>query len=87
MIICCCWIIFGVGIWSFTFGNMASIISEINERKTALRERIDNFEKYAAENGLPEDLIYRIKRHFKNNQPHKLDFLDPKMLLDFPYSK
>mmetsp|Transcript_37721 Transcript_37721/g.27802 ORF Transcript_37721/g.27802 Transcript_37721/m.27802 type:complete len:162 (-) Transcript_37721:287-772(-) len=47
MIIAICWMIFGVGFYSFTIGNLAKIITSVDIQQSILNSKINILNKFA----------------------------------------
>ena len=62
------WMVFGVGFYSFTIGNVQTIINEIDVREYKMRIKLDTLLEFAKRNqNLPEVLFKDIQSYIKNN--------------------
>lgn len=61
------WMIFGVGFYSFTIGNLAGIISAIDVRAAHLQAKLQSMSEFVRRNNLPSDIEVRIRRFIENN--------------------
>ena len=60
--------VFGVGFYSFTIGNVQTIINEIDVREYKMRIKLDTLLEFSKRNqNLPEDLFKDIQSYIKNN--------------------
>mmetsp|Transcript_24313 Transcript_24313/g.23924 ORF Transcript_24313/g.23924 Transcript_24313/m.23924 type:complete len:481 (+) Transcript_24313:722-2164(+) len=81
------WMIFGVGFYSFTIGNLSKIIASIDIQAAILSQKITILNKFAISSNLPPNLIYRIKRHLEYNNKHQNNLEEQEKLLnDLPAS-
>ncbi|CAI2382508.1 unnamed protein product [Moneuplotes crassus] len=86
IMVCCIWMIFGVGFYSFIIGNLSSIMNEIDEKAAKLQDKINALDDFARRTKLPSVTVAKIKRFFVNNQEADLDVIDPSLLEGFPIS-
>lgn len=57
------WMIVGVGFYSFTIGNLSSIIADIDVKESHIQEKLKILSEFVKRNpSLPNDLENRIKR-------------------------
>jgi hypothetical protein len=75
-IIALIWMIFGVGFYSFTIGNLASIINGIDKKAAHLNEKITMLSEFVRRNNLPSEIEAKIKRFIENNHTEQLHELD-----------
>mmetsp|Transcript_6805 Transcript_6805/g.12291 ORF Transcript_6805/g.12291 Transcript_6805/m.12291 type:complete len:645 (+) Transcript_6805:1942-3876(+) len=54
MVIAVCWMIFGVGFYSFTIGSLSSFLSTIDTRDSLLNEKLAATNEFAKETGISE---------------------------------
>lgn len=54
--------VFGVGFYSFTIGNLSSFITAIDAKDAELRSQLQTIEDFARKSKLPKDLEIRMKR-------------------------
>jgi hypothetical protein len=59
--------IFGVGFYSFTIGNLSSIIASIDEKNAKLSAKINTLNEYALKVKLPDTRKNRISRYIEAN--------------------
>ena len=63
----CVWMIFGVGFYSYTIGNMTSIIESLDSEKSEVQGKLDTLKKFQSNTKMSVNLYNRIKRHVENN--------------------
>ena len=79
------WMIIGVGFYSFTIGNLASIFNSIDIKASHLQQKLAILAEFAKRTHLPEDVQFRVKRFLENNHIDHLNLFDSKQLLkDIP---
>jgi hypothetical protein len=79
------WMVFGVGFYSFTIGNLSSFITTIDAKGAQLRAKIQTIEEFARKHDLPKDLEIRMKSLTTNqNEVTKHD--QKKLLQELPSS-
>lgn len=84
-IVCIFWMVFGVGFYSFTIGNLSSFITTIDAKGAQLRAKIQTIEEFARKHELPKDLEIRMKSLTTNqNEVTKHD--QKKLLQELPSS-
>ena len=59
--------VFGVGFYSFTIGNLSSFITSIDAKGAQLRAKLQTIEEFARKHELPKDLEIRMKSLCKNS--------------------
>lgn len=75
------WMIIGVGFYSFTIGNLSSIINTIDVKAAHLQQKLNILTEFAKRTKLPDDVQNRIKRFLENNHNEHLSLFDQKQLL------
>lgn len=75
------WMIFGVGFYSFTIGNLASIISTIDKRAAHLQEKLQLMSEFVRRCNLPPEIEARMRRFIEINHVEHLQQFDQKKLL------
>lgn len=71
MILCCAWMIAGVGMNSYLLGNILTMINEYDNENTELQNNIDIVKQYQADNGLSAKIFNKIMRHLRNKSLNK----------------
>lgn len=66
-VVAICWMFIGVGFYSFTIGNLASIISSIDSKAAHLQTKINLLSDFARRKNLPYSLERKIKKFTENN--------------------
>jgi hypothetical protein len=66
------WMIFGVGFYSFTIGNLASMISSIDTKAAHLQTRLMTMSEFVRRSNLPQEIESDIKRFIENNHVEHL---------------
>jgi hypothetical protein len=61
------WMIFGFGFYSYTIGNLQTIINEIDQRSHHLQIKLDTLLEFSKRTGLPNNLQKDITRFINNN--------------------
>ena len=61
------WMFFGAGFYSFTIGNLAQLISNIDIRAAHLQQKLTMLQEFSKRKRLPENLEQRIKKFIENN--------------------
>jgi hypothetical protein len=64
---CLLWMIFGVAFYSFTIGNLQSIISTIDVKASELAAKLNTLTGFAKRTKLPDHIVLKIKRFLENN--------------------
>lgn len=57
----------GVGFYSFTIGNLATIISTIDIKAAHLQQKLNMLSAFSKRKKLPDSLEARIKKFIENN--------------------
>jgi hypothetical protein len=70
------WMIFGVGFFSFTIGNLATIIRTMDSKKAHLQDKITILSEFVRRNNLPPEVEVRIKRFIENNHTEHMQKFD-----------
>jgi hypothetical protein len=84
-IVCIFWMVFGVGFYSFTIGNLSSFITTIDAKGAQLRAKLQTIEEFSKKHDLPKDLEIRMKSLTTNqNEITKQD--QKKLLQELPSS-
>ena len=61
------WMCFGVAFYSFTIGNLTSLVSQIDTREKALEQKIFYINSFSAEAHLPREMRLRIRKVLEYN--------------------
>lgn len=61
------WMIAGVGFYSFTIGNLASIIRAVDFRAARLQDKLTIISEFVRRSNLPQEVEMRIRRFIENN--------------------
>lgn len=70
------WMIIGVGFYSFTIGNLASIFNSIDIKAAQLQQKLATLSEFSKRTHLPEELQNRVKRFLENNHDDHLSLSD-----------
>eukprot|EP00347_Sterkiella_histriomuscorum_P001048 403373535 len=81
-IIAILWMIFGVGFYSFTIGNLSQIIASIDTQSAILSQKLSILSEFAKRTDLPTDVMFRIRRHLENNNKHQNNLEEQEKLLN-----
>ena len=79
---CCLWMIFGVAFYSFTIGNLQSIISTIDVKASELAAKLNTLAGFAKRNKLPDNVALKIKKFLENNNSNNTSLSESKALLN-----
>lgn len=55
------WMIFGIGFYSFTIGNLSQIIASIDVRSEILGQKLNTLSEFSKRTNMPESLVFKIK--------------------------
>ena len=66
------WMLTGVGFYSFTVGNLSSIIAAIDKRAAHLQTKLSAMSEFVRNSKLPQEIEVRIKRFIENNHVEQL---------------
>lgn len=67
----------GVGFYSFTIGNLSSIIVDIDIKAAILQEKLSSMQAFVKRNpNLPTEIEEKIKRFLQNNHNEHLQKFD-----------
>ena len=61
------WMCFGVAFYSFTIGNLTSLVSQIDTREKALVHKLYYIDSFAAEAQLPREMRQRLRKVLEYN--------------------
>ena len=75
------WMIFGVAFYSFTIGNLQSIISTIDVKAANLQTKLQVLTNFAKRSRLPDELTQKIKKFIENNNESDIQIHDYKHML------
>lgn len=81
-IIAILWMIFGVGFYSFTIGNLSQIIASIDTQSVILSSKLSILNEFARRTDLPADIMFRIKRHLEINNKDTNNLEEQEKLLN-----
>jgi len=84
-IVCIGWMVFGVGFYSFTIGNLSSFITTIDAKGAQLRAKLQTIEEFARKHDLPKELEIRMKS-LTTNQNEITQHDQTKLLQELPSS-
>jgi len=72
------WMVIGVGFYSFTIGNLSTILANIDRKSAILKTKITAFNNFALKVKLPEFLRQKIQRFFELNHKENVYYwMDP----------
>lgn len=75
------WMIIGVGFYSFTIGNLASIFSSIDTKAADLQQKLAILAEFSKRNKIPEEVQNKVKIFLENNHGDHLSLNNQKNLL------
>ena len=76
------WMLFGVGFYSFTIGNLSSIIASIDVKAEYLKYRLQILSTFVRRTNMPAAIENNVKRFLDNNKDEELKEMDKKKLLN-----
>jgi hypothetical protein len=77
------WMVVGVGFYSFTIGNLSSIISDVDIKAAILQEKISAMQDFVKRNpNLPGEIEAKIRRFLQNNHNEHLQKFDQEKLIN-----
>ena len=59
--------IFGVGFYSYTIGNMTNLIAQLDIDTAMLQQKLGLLKEFKKKTNMPMRLFFKIKRHLDNN--------------------
>lgn len=62
------WMLFGIGFYSYTIGNMTNLIGAMDSSNEELQKNLGILKEYRLKTGMPLRIFAKIKRHLENNQ-------------------
>ena len=65
------WMVIGVNFYSFTIGNVSSIIAAMDAKASALTSKIQTLNDYSAKYSLPQTTQSKIRKFFENQAKTK----------------
>eukprot|EP00347_Sterkiella_histriomuscorum_P009438 403341214 len=75
------WMVFGVGFYSFTIGNLSSVIASMDTKNSILKQKLTTLGDFSKRIELPQHLEHRIKRFLENNNRDVTSLDDQERLL------
>ena len=66
------WFVCGVMFYSFTIGNLASLIASVDVRAEYLKQRIGVLNDFVRRNNMPSTIENSVKRYVENNANEEL---------------
>lgn len=70
------WMVFGVSFYSFTVGNITSIIASIDTKAGILTSKLSTLQAYSLRIDLPQDTSLRIQRFLENDNKDLISQVD-----------
>lgn len=61
------WMIFGIGFYSFTIGNLSQIIASIDIRSEVLSQKLNTLTEFSKRTSMPNALFLKIRKHLESN--------------------
>jgi len=82
MCIAMCWMMFGVGFYSFVVGSFTSALTSLDSKSLLIKERLQVVGLFAKDTGLQEELVKKLEKEVKDSvQTVTLDEVQRKSLL------
>jgi homoserine trans-succinylase len=86
-IFCICWIVSAVIFYSYSIGNITSVVSSMDVTTEKLNEQLQTLQGFKKRMNMPTTLYRKIKRHLENNQVSETARNDQEQLInDLPQS-
>lgn len=60
--------IFGIGFYSYTIGNMTNLIASLDSSNQEFQDKVTILKEYRRRVNMPLRLYLKIKKHLENNQ-------------------
>lgn len=76
------WILFGVAFYSFTIGNLQSILSQIDASSSELSSKLTTLTNFARQTQLPENITIKIKKFLEDNNLEEMPITQSKDLIE-----
>ena len=76
------WMIFGIAFYSFTIGNLQSIISTIDAKSSELAAKLNTLTGFAKRTKLPDYIVLKIKKFLENNNVDSNSLMESRSLLN-----
>jgi hypothetical protein len=75
------WMIFGVGFYSFTIGNLSSVLATIDNKSAILKQKLLTLTDYSRKIAMRKDLECRIRHFIENSNKDSHSIEDQERLL------
>ena len=62
------WMMIGVNFYSFTIGNVSSIIANLDIKAALLNSKLNTLKEYSVKYNLPEDIELKVRIYIQNHQ-------------------
>lgn len=62
-----CWMVFGIGFYSYAIGNMTNLIAAMDSSNEELQRNLGVLKEYRKRTDMPLKIFAKIKRHLENN--------------------
>jgi hypothetical protein len=73
--------IFGVGFFSFTIGNLSSVLASMDNKSAILKQKLMTLGDYSRKIAMPKELEIRIRNFIENNNKDSHSIEDQERLL------
>jgi hypothetical protein len=73
--------IFGVGFYSFTIGNLSSVLATIDNKSAILKQKLSTLVDYSRKIAMPKELESRIRHFIENSNKDAHSIEDQERLL------
>lgn len=64
--LCIIWMVFGAGFYSYTIGNLITIIQNFDKKESLISSKVDQIEEFASKIQLNSDLASKLKSFFEH---------------------
>lgn len=61
------WMLFGIGFYSFTIGNLSQIIASMDIRSELLGQKLNTLQEFTKRTTMPQSLYIKIRKHLESN--------------------
>ena len=75
------WMIFGVGFYSFTIGNLSSVLASMDNKSAILKQKLLTLGDYARKIAMSKELEIEIRNFIENNNKDFHSIEDQERLL------
>lgn len=79
--------VFGVGFFSFTIGNLSSVLASMDTKSAILKQKLNTLSDFAKKVNMAQPLEFRIRKFLEDNNNDLVSLEDQdRLLLELPPS-